>query len=174
MGTQKTFNSYVWTWKSEHVTLRFALETLSDFFLNDHGSPTLSCKNFHHWKCTSATRIRTNSNICVYICVYISGTERACHDSDSLIVCCQSGPRETRCTSWWLFFLSQSVTASVSISSSFEKCLSIITVTFRMSSTAKIISDSLASSPPSDITYCFGLRLCCIQVVRNSRLQHRF
>ena len=49
------------------------LKTLSDFYLDDHGSHPLSCRNFHRRNCTSATRIRTNSNICVYICVCISG-----------------------------------------------------------------------------------------------------
>ena len=72
------------------------------------------------------------------------------------------------------YFLSQSVTAHARTSTSSEKCLLIITVAFRMSSTAKIISGSRASTPPCDITCCFQLRLCCIQVVLNSRLVHRF
>ena len=112
--------------------------------------------------------------ICVYIGIYISGTERACHDSGSLIACCPSRPRETRCTSWWLFFchkvsllMQEPAPPPKNVSSSWLW-------PFRMSSTAKIISDSLVSTPPCNITCCIQLRLCCIQVVRSSRPLHRF
>ena len=116
---------------------------------------------------------RTQIYVYTYEFTYL-GSERACHDSDSLIVYCQSAPRESRCTSWWLFFchkvsLLLQVSAPLSINVS-PSSLWPSGCPQQLKSSLTVLSPFLQvmSHTASD------LRLCSIQVVRNSRLPHSF